>query len=240
MHNRLSIRSYSSQSKSHQHNYHQLVLPLHGSIDIEVSLPETTIYKGLVSVGDCIIIKTGEEHRFKANEAARFLVADLEKLPENLLNSQQAKFSVSQALLSFIRYAEIQLESQVSGHIEALSFKLFWALLTEQTFSGRMDARIEKTIKVIQEDLSRTLPLTELAAIACLSTTQFKKIFRENTGCTTQQYIIRLRMEKARALLTHTDLPVQIIAEQVGYQDLSAFSRRFSEFFGQSPRTFRS
>ncbi len=43
-------------------------------------------------------------------------------------------------------------------------------------------------------------------------------------------------MEKAKALLTHTDLPVQLIAERVGYTDLSAFSRRFSIHFGLSPR----
>ncbi|POF56904.1 AraC family transcriptional regulator, partial [Vibrio vulnificus] len=52
------------------------------------------------------------------------------------------------------------------------------------------------------------------------------------------QYITALRMEKAKALLTHTDLPVQRVAEQVGYSDLSAFSRRFSRHFGLSPRAF--
>ncbi|MDF5570734.1 helix-turn-helix domain-containing protein, partial [Vibrio parahaemolyticus] len=36
----------------------------------------------------------------------------------------------------------------------------------------------------------------------------------------------------------HTDLPVQLIAERVGYSDLSAFSRRFSMHFGMSPREF--
>ena len=46
-------------------------------------------------------------------------------------------------------------------------------------------------------------------------------------------------MEKARALLTHTDLPVQQVAEQVGYGDVSAFSRRFTRHVGLSPRRFR-
>ncbi|WP_350629915.1 helix-turn-helix domain-containing protein, partial [Pseudoalteromonas sp. Q36-MNA-CIBAN-0048] len=50
--------------------------------------------------------------------------------------------------------------------------------------------------------------------------------------------ITEKRMQKAKALLTHTDLPIQIIAEQVGYNDLSAFSRRFSLYFGLSPRLF--
>ncbi|WP_419535300.1 helix-turn-helix domain-containing protein [Endozoicomonas sp.] len=45
-------------------------------------------------------------------------------------------------------------------------------------------------------------------------------------------------MEKAKALLTHTDLPIQLIAERVGYNDVSAFSRRFTSHFGLSPKAF--
>ncbi|WED28381.1 helix-turn-helix transcriptional regulator [Vibrio sp. DW001] len=53
------------------------------------------------------------------------------------------------------------------------------------------------------------------------------------------QYLLALRMDKARALLTHTDYPVSIIANMVGYQDTAAFSHRFSAYFGHSPRKSR-
>lgn len=74
--------------------------------------------------------------------------------------------------------------------------------------------------------------------MACLSPTQFKVLFKTNLGMSVQQYVTHHRMEKAKALLTHTDLPVQIVAERVGYNDLSAFSRRFSLHFGLPPRQF--
>jgi len=52
------------------------------------------------------------------------------------------------------------------------------------------------------------------------------------------QYVTAKRMDKARALLQHTDYSVQLIAEQVGYTDISAFSRRFSANFGLTPTRF--
>ncbi|MCT7655312.1 helix-turn-helix transcriptional regulator [Oceanimonas sp. NS1] len=52
------------------------------------------------------------------------------------------------------------------------------------------------------------------------------------------QYVTQKRMDKARALIQHTDYSIQLVAELVGYTDLSAFSRRFSQHFGMTPTRF--
>lgn len=231
--NRLSIRSYTQRMRSHFHEYHQLVLPLHGSINIKVG-----DYSGRVNLGDCVVIQAGQQHDFHADEAARFLVADLDQLPANLTESSSVKFSISSPLLAYIQFIDKQLESQVNQEVETMTFDLFYQLITQQTCFTKIDPRIEQVIEMIQRDLSQTLSIQELARHACLSPTQFKKVFKQSMTMTTQQYITQLRMEKAKALLAHTDLPISIVAEQVGYTDLSAFSRRFSDFFGLSPSAF--
>jgi len=53
------------------------------------------------------------------------------------------------------------------------------------------------------------------------------------------KYVTKLRMEKAQALLTHTDYPLPFIGEKVGYKEPSAFSRKFSQYFGLSPIKFK-
>jgi len=73
-----------------------------------------------------------------------------------------------------------------------------------------------------------------------LSETQFKKLFKQQTASTVMRYVTKLRMEKAQALLMHTDYPLQIIGEKVGYKDLSAFSRKFSQFYGFPPTKFNA
>lgn len=231
MPNCLTIRSYSKQKHHHSHDYHQLVLPVEGAIAIRVA-----DFQGKVTVGECVVIRAGEEHQFSAEEAARFIVADMDILPTNMTLAAYSVFSITPPLLSYLFYVKAQLEFQVDGAMEQALLNMFYQLLERQTFHGRHDQRIHLVQSYIADHLAEHLTLDELAAIAYLSPTQFKKRFKQETGMTTFQYITQQRMLKAKALLTHTDLPVHRIEESVGYQDLSAFSRRFSVHFGLSPR----
>lgn len=233
MRNSLSIRSYSKQSRTHIHDYHQLVLPTQGSIQIEIP-----VFKGNVSVGECVVIKTGQRHLFKADEAARFVVADMYTLPSKLELNQQQIFSINGPLQSFLGLVEKQLALQVNPAIETTLMQLFVQLLEQQPMSVPMDSRIRRVLAHIMDHLHTPLTIQVLADTACLSPTQFKKLFKQNLDISPMQYITEQRMEKAKALLSHSDLPVQLVAEQVGYQDLSAFSRRFSKHYGLSPSAF--
>lgn len=226
----LTIRAYSKQRRGHAHDHHQLVLPVLGTINIELEG-----YQGKVSVGECVVIKHQRFHHFRADESARFIVADLSTLPENLLTMESLVFSISSPLKTYLSFVENQLEHQVDASIECSMVTLFNQLLAQQQPGKQLDARIRHVLQHIEHDLSAGFTIEELAKIACLSATQFKKVFREATGQSVLKYITKLRMEKAKALLTHTDTPVQRVSEQVGYGDLSAFSRRFSSYYGTSP-----
>ncbi len=231
--NQLSIRSYTRQLRSHYHEFHQLVLPLQGSLEVQVGH-----FQGLVSVGDCVIIPAMVLHSFKSNESARFMVADMADLPENLAASPLAKFVISKPLLAFIQFTEQQLESEQDTLVEETMFELFYQLLMKQSCQGKQDARIAKVIAYLQQNLAQEHRLHTLAGLACVSLTQYKTLFKQSLGMTTGQYLTSLRMQKAKALLCHTDLPIAIVGERVGYQNVSAFSRRFSQYFGQPPRQF--
>jgi AraC-like DNA-binding protein len=54
-----------------------------------------------------------------------------------------------------------------------------------------------------------------------------------------REYLINVRMEKARALLSNTDMPVIAVAVNVGYDDVSAFTRRFKHHVGMPPTHFK-
>ncbi|WP_435276311.1 helix-turn-helix domain-containing protein [Psychrobium sp. nBUS_13] len=94
---------------------------------------------------------------------------------------------------------------------------------------------MESVLAIIHDVLSATFTTDALAKLACLSATQFKVVFKQSLEMTVQQYIRQYRMQNAKALITHTDTPIAIVAQQVGYQDSSAFSRQFKSFFGHSP-----
>lgn len=237
---RLSIRSYTRTMHAHTHDYCQLVFPLHGTIKISIRTSVAQAPSDQVGPGRCAIIPANAEHSFSANERASFLVADLDQLPTPMIDLPTPFVSISSPLLAFCQFVEHQLQHQHNPDLHEEIGALFLSLLTQERFQARYDPRVTRTLEYLQQDLSQTTKLAELAEIACLSLSQYKALFKQQTGLSTSQYLLKLRMDKARALLAHTDYPIGIIAEHVGYQDLSAFSRRFSEYFGQSPRHFRT
>ena len=118
-------------------------------------------------------------------------------------------------------------------------YETFCLLLAEQRLLPKLDTRISNVLIFIEQHIGESLNIADLAKVSYLSPTQFKKNFKKQLGVTVLQYISSVRMEKAQALLTHTDYPLRIIGEQVGYKELSTFSRKFKQHFGISPKKFK-
>ena len=116
----LSIRSYSKQKVGHTHDFHQLVLPLRGVINIELAG-----FSGKVAPGECVVIQAGELHHFTSETEARFVVADMYSLPENLCAASWLVFTISQPLNRYLQFIETQLEYQVDSSLEKLTFDTF-------------------------------------------------------------------------------------------------------------------
>jgi len=68
---------------------------------------------------------------------------------------------------------------------------------------------------------------------------QIARILKNKTGKTFSQLILEMKISKAKVYLKQTNLPIQEIAELVGYGDLSNFYRYFFKVTGCSPKQFR-
>ena len=229
----LSIRQYTRQTARHRHDHGQIVIPVRGQIQIEMNN-----FSGKVNVSQGIVISPMQWHAFSANSDATFLVADL-NLPENLLALPSPVFLLTPSLQQYITFAEVQLLCSPSEQVFHASESLFVALLQEQNPCSPRDKRIQQAIHQIHQQFNQPVSIEKLAAVACLAPTQFKKVFKAQTGSTPGQYLQQVRMQAAKQLLRHSDTPITDIAEQCGYQDSTAFSRRFRQHFGVTPRSFR-
>lgn len=230
----LSIRAYKPAVQTHSHHFHQIVVPLRGSI--EITLNE---FDGSIAVGHCVIIRKNVNHSFKANKRARFLVADLYELPASAKSVDCPFATVSNAFKSFCLFADIQLSSQINAVLEDSMIAVFKQLVSLQEFLPNIDRRISRALEHIDNDISKDHSLKSLASISSLSVSQFKVLFAKHTRKTLGQYLLMLRMEKARALLANTDMPIMIVAENTGYTDQSAFTRRFQNYHGISPSGYK-
>lgn len=100
--------------------------------------------------------------------------------------------------------------------------------------------RIRRMLAALHADPFRSWTTEELQRQTGLKRTQLHRSFRSITGTTPHQYLIQLRLERARELLLETTLSVGEIAERCGFQDAFYFSRCFRAHFGASPRGYRT
>lgn len=98
--------------------------------------------------------------------------------------------------------------------------------------------KMNAVLKYIEEHLADNISVQELARIAHFHPNYFIRLFKELTGLSPIQYVNRLRLDKAKQLLTLTSLSVSAIADTIG-MELAYFSRTFKEHNGLSPTEYR-
>ena len=86
---------------------------------------------------------------------------------------------------------------------------------------------------------SADLSLPRLAAQANLSEFHFARMFRASMGCTVHDWVAARRLDRARALLRETALPLADIAAACGYAGASHLSRHVKAGTGATPGQFR-
>lgn len=92
----------------------------------------------------------------------------------------------------------------------------------------------------IDHHLGDNMTVSDLAARFFVSANYFSRLFKKHMGEGCNDYIVRKRMEKAKSLLTATDLSAGRIANMVGYSDTNYFSMAFKKYCGMSPTSYRS
>lgn len=103
-----------------------------------------------------------------------------------------------------------------------------------------MDHRVRMVMRFIEENGDRQLSLNEIALSINVSPWHLCRLFRTGTGTSVNQYLLNLRMQKAKDLLENTCLRVKEIMNQVGIRDESHFARTFKKLFGVSPSQYRA
>ncbi|MDY4975675.1 MAG: AraC family transcriptional regulator [Clostridia bacterium] len=95
-------------------------------------------------------------------------------------------------------------------------------------------------IKVfLHDNVCRSVKTSELSAMFYLSPHYMGDVFKKNTGFSVKEYHNMLRMEHSLRLLKESDLSVTKIAEQMGFDSLHYFSKKFKEYYHQSPNSMR-
>jgi two-component system response regulator YesN len=105
----------------------------------------------------------------------------------------------------------------------------------QSLFSQRHKKAVDFMIRYIHEHYAEDLTLENLAKQLYISKNYLNQLFKKVTGETLTNYIIRVRMEKAKALLLEGNHLIYEIADLVGYQNVPYFSSLFKKYCGVNP-----
>ena len=132
-------------------------------------------------------------------------------------------------------------------YAESLSQTLFFYLLKNyspasfkrKASGGLSGYKLRRVTEFIEENMGDDLTLGKIAEVAGLSQFHFARVFRQTTGLTPQQYVMKKRLENAKQLLAFSDLPLIEISLRSGFKNQSHFTTLFRKFTKLTPKRWR-
>ena len=233
--NRLNQRSYSGTCHSHQHDFHQLILPRRGRLELQCG-----DHGGEAIAEQGALIPAGEAHAFSSAGDNAFWVIDVVPTEQN-----QALFDLTKRSPFFRLTSSIQTQLDFADHRGPLiahpDLQHLWSsalVLSLQTQShmqdGTQHVRLRQALTLMQARVQHFFDVHELAADLHMSATQLHRLFQQHLQTTPQRWMNTLRMQLAPQLLS-IGLELSQVALQCGFADQSSFGKAFKRFYGLSP-----
>jgi len=247
----------------HAHDFVEFSIVTSGQIDYNIEGSHYTLKKN-----DVMIFNPGVHHQELINPATvctqlHIGIANLniDCMAPNFMRSLDGApiLSVEKYTEEFTQcYNEIVKEHRLRqlGHsfvLKSLVMKLIIILYREmdrcssppfhqadQLISNDRKVIVQSLIDYISYYYMNDISLEYLSSIMHISPAYISKIFKEETGSSPIQYLIQIRLEKAKSLLGSSSLPIREIANTVGYKDAYYFSKLFKKNYDLSPSAYRN
>lgn len=145
--------------------------------------------------------------------------------------------------------AELRRHRQLDGaYIQSVATVLARRLLSTYVAAVRLPVengrlprfKLRRAIEYVNENMVEDISFRDVAAHLRMSAYHFARLFKQSTGESPQRYIVRCRIERAKALLSEARLPISEVAFEVGYKSQSHFTTCFGRVTGVTPAAFRA
>jgi len=212
--------------------------------------------------GGVCVIPSGQPFAAKLGGDAEYLAIHLDPslvlraasdVSASIRSEVIEKSSLRDPLISGVGLALLaELESAGLGgrlYAESLANVLAVYLLRHYTASagdgarrfagGLSGQRLRRVLAFVADNYERELSLAELAGVAGMSTFHFAREFKRATGTAPHQYLIKFRVERAKALLADGGMPLVEVGLRSGFSHQSHFTRLFRKLTGTTPQSYR-
>jgi AraC family transcriptional regulator len=145
--------------------------------------------------------------------------------------------------------AQLRRHRQLDGaYIQSVATVLARHLVSTYVAAVRLPAengglprfKLRRAIEYVNENMVEDIGFRDVAAHLKMSAYHFARMFKQSTGESPHRYIVRCRIERAKALLSEARLPISDVAFEVGYKSQSHFTTCFGRMTGVTPGAFRA
>ncbi|RCW43496.1 helix-turn-helix domain-containing protein [Paenibacillus prosopidis] len=196
---------------------------------LHFDIDDLTLRRSLMGM-QTTLLSAGDPSSAAIHDALRRLIMTL----------PYAETSLQRDKLAFLSDTFLMLSALSRWTIEEGSGELTGKDATENEVS--LASTIERELRgssAAERMSEERIGVEKLAARLGYSSTYCKRVFQRVYGMSPRQYLTGLIVRQAKLLLIDSELTVEAIAYQLGYQDVSQFSKQFKRWMNMSPTAFR-
>jgi len=209
-----------------------------------------------VDAGTCFILFPGKWHRYKPDpeigweeywvgfkgDYPTYLMQEYfdQKNPVIRTGVNKEFLTLFTQLLSSVSQAQIGYPQAITGITLQIIAQLNRLKLMEKIQDDAESIWISQTIFLLQHQLNDNINIEKLAEKFPISYSKFRKLFKLHTGKSPNQYHLDLRLNKAKELLQESNMNIQEVGYQTGFESPYYFSRLFKKKYGYPPKFFRN
>ncbi len=244
---RFQIKRYDGYEDVHSHDFHQIVIPLQGVMEMDVEGRTERVVEHSAAV-----IHEGAKHRFAAPHDDSFLIVDIASSGgtadkgnvRSLWAERQDKpfLTIDPAIQKLCDFFTSEIQSGRLHGLQAVTAGDMLVSALEQRLGiehGPMVQGMSAALAFIEAHCHLSITVDQVAQVAGMSVSHFHDRFKNQLDMPPKQYILSRRMQKAARLLERTGRSIAQIALDTGYGDQAAFSRAFQRHYACSPAQWR-
>lgn len=237
---------------------HIIVMKLHGDPSYTEWYEHGRLRRHAFQHGNMSFTPVGDVGRWSTGDTNELLIASIDdRLIQEIARELPKGFElravaplVDPLLESALLALKTELENGCPGgrlYGDCIAATLGAHLLTKNTASTTESLGVKGRLRsqdlvliadYIKSNYQKNISLTELSALVYMSPYHFSRLFKQSTGLSPYQYLLRCRIHRAIELLTAGRSSLQHIAEEVGFWDQSHLTRQFKKVTGNSPRSY--
>lgn len=208
--------------------------------------------------GAVVIYRPKEEHYYKISDNCslkslwiHFTGYGVESILKKLKLADKNIYQIGQTdeIPALTRMARNEIQAQRIGfelYTSSLLLQILSLISRRYVDSGFPSKHLESTHKLdfsisyLHSNYAKNITVPELSKLAGLCVSRYIYVFKERTGATPKDYLIKFRLRRAKELLKGTNLTILQIALTVGFADQLYFSRIFKKHEGICPSAARN